>query len=333
MNKFKTLGKNEKIADIIENKDATKLNIHGRPITQKGRLDGFMIQLGNVLTEDMKKGCVYFSEEIYCPRTKENIEQLKDLAGHLTNLEGLDISYMPEIKEMNLSLNEELKTIDINQSGIESLKTTFNTKLERLRIDDCENLKEIKAHEMLSLQTLIVRNTPIENIGVEANYKLERVTLRNVPMSSLDVTCNNKLKELYVENTHMTSLDVTKNENLARLSVSGNQMKDIDVTNNKHLYMFDVSHTPMKSVDISQNKELESLYCHDTKIASLDTSNNYKLGFIIPNADIKQLDISNNPDLYLDNLKEKGIELTNLADDIQDIEPTQKKEQDNAYTL
>ncbi|MBR4733445.1 MAG: leucine-rich repeat domain-containing protein [Lachnospiraceae bacterium] len=218
----------------------------------------------------------------------QSIETLKGIE-YFTELTSLYCNGS-KITELDLTNSKKLKTIEIKNTTLSTIKLDGLTELVTLSLDSNEltslelpeapSLKTIKCNYN-KLTSLSVHDFPaLESLSCSNNSVLETLTLNNLPalktlgcqknkLKSLDVTGFPALTSLACGVNEIESLDVSKNSLLVSLSCEDNKLQSLDITENKALKALWCSNNQLESLDPSQNKNLEQLYCGSNPIKDL----------------------------------------------------------------
>lgn len=218
----------------------------------------------------------------------QSIETLKGIE-YFTELTSLYCNGS-KITELDLTNSKKLKTIEIKNTTLSTIKLGGLTELVTLSLDSNE-LTSLELPEAPSLKTincnynkltsLSVHDFPaLESLSCSNNSVLETLTLNNLPalktlgcqknkLKTLDVTGFPALTSLACGVNEIESLDVSKNSLLVSLSCEDNKLQSLDVTENKALKSLWCSNNQLTSLDPSQNKNLEQLYCGSNPIKDL----------------------------------------------------------------
>jgi leucine rich repeat protein len=216
-----------------------------------------------------------------------NCFNLKKINIYNCQLEELDLSSQVNLEYLEVSGNDSLHTLDLNNCvKLDSIDVSRNS-ITQLNISNCKKLRYLDcSYNKLSELEL---NNPL----------LCTLYCDNNEISKLDVTNFKELKHLYCEGNNLSELDVSKCKELEQLSCGFNNLSELNVRQNSKLYFIECGGNNLQSIDLSKNQELEDFRCEDSPIKELDISHCPKLEHInIYGSQITTIDISHLDKLY-----------------------------------
>ncbi|WP_377712960.1 matrixin family metalloprotease [Pseudofulvibacter geojedonensis] len=177
------------------------------------------------------------------------------------NLTDLNITNLTNLKRLEAGLNN-LGTIDLtNNNKLENLQVQY-TNLAALDISNLEDLKILRVFNN-QLSSLDLTNSPL----------LVYLDMRgNTNVSSLDLTHNSLLNYANLQQMSLTSLDLISNTNLNTLLVDYNELTALDVSSNTVLETLDVELNNLATITFGENTQLNELNLGQNKLTSLDVS-------------------------------------------------------------
>ena len=146
----------------------------------------------------------------------------------------------PQLKNLDISKNVELKKLDCFNTGLTHLDVSNNTKLTDL---------------MCSANDII-------HLDVSKNIELKNLNCRSNKIKHLDVSKNVKLHYLECCSYMLTCLDVSKNPALERLICGDSRLNRLNVSNNVHLKDLDCANSKLSASAL--NALFKSLPVNDT---------------------------------------------------------------------
>lgn len=297
----------------------------------------------------MLKGCEMSSVDLtMCPNlqvidlsnmrylNKFNIEGLDKIETFTLNASACkkpDLSDLPSsVKELGLS---ELQIESIDLSRWPNLKN-LNLQLNWLSAVDLSALSNLRYLELSS-------NADLAAIDLSGCPLLETVSLGHTPLTQIDLAGLSNLREFYAPRTKITSFDASPaSATLEVLNIFSNfDLKELNITGCSALKELSISDTGIASIDLTLCPALQSLQCSNTPMATIDLSvlpdlttfvcsfGNNVTSLIFPSesSNLKSIKIDNMPLTSLDmgklpSLRELWIVATDLERlDISGINP------------
>ena len=226
------------------------------------------------------------------------------------------------LKELNLSQNKELVTLDCSENNLTQLELSQNAELTYL---DCsENkLTQLNLPSSAKLEKLICYDNQLSALDVNSLGYLTNLSCGKNPLGTLDVSNLTLLKSLACYENGLTALNVENNSYLKDLSCGGNQLTVLDLSHNPNLTELYCSDNQLSRLDLRQNKELTTLQCFQNKLEHLDVSQSTKLQAIqcadnqltsldvTKNKALKELDCARNQLVELDTRNNAALEKLN----------------------
>lgn len=216
-----------------------------------------------------------------------NCFNLKKINIYNCQLEELDLSSQVNLEYLEVSGNDSLHTLDLNNCvKLDSIDVSRNS-ITQLNINNCKKLRYLDCSGN-KLSELELNNPLLCTLYCYINE-----------ISKLDVGNFKELKHLYCEGNNLSELDVSKCKELERLSCGFNNLSELNVRQNSKLYFIECGGNNLQSIDLSKNQELEDFRCEDSPIKELDISHCPKLEHIdIYGSQITTIDISHLDKLY-----------------------------------
>ena len=217
----------------------------------------------------------------------------------LTDLEYLDISLngtnpdgTPQIREIDLSNNVNLKDFNCERSDIKDINLSGNTALRTLNcsvtgsgilnVSSCTNLDSLEAFGKAVTELNVTGCTnlrylrygrSLSRVDLSTNINLE--TYWATHLTDLDVSHNTELRILNLESRNSSIFSVTGIPNLTKLEellIRGGTTS-LDLSQNKELEILDCQFNQLSSLDLSQQSKLRRLLCGDNLLESLNINN------------------------------------------------------------
>lgn len=216
-----------------------------------------------------------------------NCFNLKKINIYNCQLEELDLSSQVNLEYLEVSGNDSLHTLDLNNcTKLDSIDVSGNS-ITQLDISNCKKLRYLDCSD--NKLSELELNNPL----------LYALYCYNNEISKLDVGNLKELKYLYCSGNNLSELDISKCKKLEQLTCGFNNLSELNVRQNSKLYFIECGGNNLQSIDLSKNQELEDFRCEDSPIKELDISHCPKLEYInIYGSQITTIDISHLDKLY-----------------------------------
>ena len=133
-----------------------------------------------------------------------------------TKLEKIYFSGNDSLRKLDLSHNNKLNVLRLENTNIEKLNLSNNTNLEYGELWN-NKLKEINLKNCKNLAKLNVDSNKLKSIDLKDCVNLDKFSCSDNELEKLDISNNKKLNYLNLRNNRLQSLDTTKNRELDRL--------------------------------------------------------------------------------------------------------------------
>ena len=144
-------------------------------------------------------------------------------AKNTLNSYDFDISMLPELKELDCSVNN-LTTLNLaNNSKLEKLDCSHNY-CTTLDVSHNTKLREFRCN----------KSSRLTGLDVSGNTKLEVLSASNCNLKELDLSNNPELKELHVNDNELLALFLDNNPKLTGLDCSNNLLQRLDLSMCSH---------------------------------------------------------------------------------------------------
>ncbi len=213
---------------------------------------------------------------------------------------------------------KNLKYLDLGHNSIRTIDLSNFSKLEYLNLTE-NGIKSIDLLNNLELRSLYLgENYMLNELNLEGNPNLERLSIVSCSLESLDTHFIPKLNWLYMEFNSFSNIDVSYLPELEFLWTWGNDLEQLNVSNNKKLIGLSIGSDLIEEIDLIENILLRELYISGSPLNDINVTENTELQkLLIWNCQISSLDISQNTNLTLLDL----WDLTNLGQVCTWIEP------------
>ena len=193
-------------------------------------------------------------------------KKLQKIVAQTNALTTLDARNLPELTDLYLWGNHDLKSIDVSK----------NPKLEFLSASHCK-LTALDVSHNRKLVKLYVDDNQLTALDVRSNYMLKKLGCYENQITALDLSSNVALEYLGVNDNPITELNLHPLSNLQDLSCSKMQLKKLDVDRCPELRRLYCNDNQIETLDLRSNKKLETLYCQNNRLSWLDLSSNTAL--------------------------------------------------------
>ena len=193
-------------------------------------------------------------------------KKLQKIVAQTNALTTLDTRNLPELTDLYLWGNHDLKSIDVSKNTKLEFLSAAHGKLTSLNVSNNRKLVE-----------LYVYNNQLTALDVRSNYMLKRLGCYENQLTALDLSSNVSLEYLGVNDNPITELNLHPLSNLQDLSCSKMQLKKLDVDRCPKLRRLYCNDNQIETLDLRSNKKLETLYCQNNRLSWLNLSSNTAL--------------------------------------------------------
>lgn len=193
-------------------------------------------------------------------------KKLQKIVAQTNALTTLDTRNLPELTDLYLWGNHDLKSIDVSK----------NTKLEFLSASHCK-LTSLNVSNNRKLVKLYVDDNQLTALDVRSNYMLKKLGCYENQITALDLSSNVSLEYLGVNDNPITELNLHPLSNLQELSCYKMKLTKLDVSRCTELRRLYCNDNQIETLDLRSNKKLQTLYCQNNRLSWLDLSSNTAL--------------------------------------------------------
>ena len=193
-------------------------------------------------------------------------KKLQKIVAQTNALTTLDTRNLPELTDLYLWGNHDLKSIDVSK----------NTKLEFLSVSHCK-LTSLNVSNNRKLVKLYVDDNQLTALDVRSNYMLKKLGCYENQLTALDLSSNVALEYLVVNDNPITELNLHPLSNLQELSCYKMKLTKLDVSRCTELRRLYCNDNQIETLDLRSNKKLQTLYCQNNRLSWLDLSSNTAL--------------------------------------------------------
>ena len=265
----------KKTLNLEQNSRVEKLNCSGNQLTDlwfhKGSLLRYLDCSVNQFTAlNLSKNPEL--TELYCSSNKLTSldlsanKKLQKIVAQTNALTTLDTRNLPELTDLYLWGNHDLKSIDVSKS----------TKLEFLSVSHCK-LTSLDVSNNRKLVKLYVDDNQLTALDVRSNYMLKKLGCYENQITALDLSSNVALEYLGVNDNPITELNLHPLSNLQELSCYKMKLTKLDVSRCTELRRLYCNDNQIETLDLRSNKKLETLYCQNNRLSWLNLSSNTAL--------------------------------------------------------
>ena len=176
-------------------------------------------------------------------------KKLQKIVAQTNALTTLDTRNLPELTDLYLWGNHDLKSIDVSK----------NTKLEFLSVSHCK-LTSLDVSNNRKLVKLYVDDNQLTALDLSYNGALEYLGVNDNPITELNLHPLSNLQELSCYKMKLTKLDVSRCPKLRRLYCNDNQIETLDLRSNKKLETLQCQNNRLSWLDLSSNTALDPRY-------------------------------------------------------------------------
>ncbi len=262
--------------------------------------------------------------------------------GKNTLLETMDCRWNPDLKELDITNNKELKRFEhdgalivISENGeyIDRISSLFSDQeladyvKSHFDLDKDGNLDE---DEIDAVTEIDISWTEIYSlVGIEIFENLEKlncsntnvyyISFYNTNLKELYAAKNKNLKTINCYNNKLAILDAHENPSLENVSVGRNELTAINVSGCSALKELRCDINKIDKLDLKDLVSLENLYCGANKLKEIDVTENKQLKDLrfysneltsinlSQNAELVYLDCQNNKDLTEIDITNNGL--------------------------
>ena len=193
-------------------------------------------------------------------------KKLQKIVAQTNALTTLDTRNLPELTDLYLWGNHDLKSIDVSK----------NPKLEFLSVSHCK-LTSLNVSNNRKLVKLYVDDNQLTALDVSSNYMLKKLGCYENQLTALDLSSNVALEYLGVNDNPITELNLHPLSNLQELSCYKMKLTKLDVSRCTELRRLYCNDNQIETLDLRSNKKLETLYCQNNRLSWLNLSSNTAL--------------------------------------------------------
>ena len=193
-------------------------------------------------------------------------KKLQKIVAQTNALTTLDTRNLPELTDLYLWGNHDLKSIDVSK----------NPKLEFLSVSHCK-LTSLNVSNNRKLVKLYVDDNQLTALDVRSNYMLKKLGCYENQITALDLSSNVALEYLGVNDNPITELNLHPLSNLQELSCYKMKLTKLDVSRCTKLRRLYCNDNQIETLDLRSNKKLETLQCQNNRLSWLDLSSNTAL--------------------------------------------------------
>ena len=193
-------------------------------------------------------------------------KKLQKIVAQTNALTTLDTRNLPELTDLYLWGNHDLKSIDVSK----------NTKLEFLSVSHCK-LTSLDVSNNRKLVKLYVDDNQLTALDVRSNYMLKKLGCYENQLTALDLSSNVALEYLGVNDNPITELNLHPLSNLQELSCYKMKLTKLDVSRCTELRRLYCNDNQIETLDLRSNKKLKTLYCQNNRLSWLNLSSNTAL--------------------------------------------------------
>jgi Leucine-rich repeat (LRR) protein len=175
------------------------------------------------------------------------------------------------VNGLNLSSNNNLKSLTISSAGLTSLNLSQNTLLENLYISGgiSNNIPTLDLSLNTNLQTIDCPNTSIGSLQLPAATSLTQLNCQSNNLSSLALSLVPNLTSLNASNNSLINLGTNTHNNLITMNINNNSFSGLNLSGYIQLKSLDCSDNSLECLNIKNGNNNQFTY--------LNTKNNFIL--------------------------------------------------------
>jgi Leucine-rich repeat (LRR) protein len=190
---------------------------------------------------------------------------------------------MPDLKEFRMTENDGNSEIDVSQNtkltnlalcscDLPTLDLSNNNQLQTLNLDDTP-VSSIKINPSENLENLYIPNTKLTNFNFGDFPNLSEVDCGKSPFKSVDLSKNTKLNKIYFPWCNLEEIKFAdENPYLAYVQLNSNDLKEVNLSNMPNLQDIKLSNNQLATIDLSNNLKLTNFSCSSNELTNLDIS-------------------------------------------------------------
>ncbi|WP_417598183.1 hypothetical protein [Oceanospirillum sp.] len=233
--------------------------------------------------------------------------EITELDCSLRNIQSADeLFYFPNLRKLDLSLNE-ISWLDIRA----------NSQLESLKLFPSNNLKAMKFSHYPQLRTLALdgRDGEIAEDALKTMPALEELTLGFEDMTKLKIH-QPELRSLSLLNSKSLNKLILNTPSLEDFYSDRSQLKWLDLSSTQKLVNLEVRKTPLQKLTLDTQPDLEKLWLQEGNLTTIELGATPKLKQLaISHQQLKTIDLSQAPnirELELNNNRLTALNLNGL---------------------
>ena len=182
-----------------------------------------------------------------------------------------------KLTSLDLSANKKLQKIVAQTNALTTLDTRNLPELTDLYLWGNHDLKSIDVSKNPKLEFLSVSHCKLTSLDVSHNRKLVKLYVDDNQLTALDLSYNGALEYLGVNDNPITELNLHPLSNLQELSCYKMKLTKLDVSRCPKLRRLYCNDNQIETLDLRSNKKLETLQCQNNRLSWLDLSSNTAL--------------------------------------------------------
>lgn len=204
------------------------------------------------------------------------------------------------IKQLDLSSQNELQMIRFVEVPLTSLDLTSNTKLNEININ-CEKISSIELGNKPELTNFQFASEKLQSLDFTHTPNLSNIYVSSPILNSFVLGTSENLISIDIGRNELTVLDLSKAKNLQYLYIDENQLVNLDLSKLVDLKAIEIGKSNINHLDLSNNPLLTRVY-HSANTWTIAPNNNIEyFGLIsssVENFDFTGLDNAQNISVY-----------------------------------
>lgn len=228
-------------------------------------------------------------------------EELKTIELHQNQLTGLDVSGLVNLENLNVRGNQ-----------LSSLEVSGATALQEINCMS-NQLTSLNISSLVSLKRLVCHFNKLNGLDASGLAALQELNCSANELTSLEVSGCTALQQLHCDSNNLVSLDASNLPSLTNIWCFLNKLETLDVQNSTALEYLYCYMNELETLNVDGAVNLKSLNCFDNKLETLDISSLSSLESLICHTNkLKSLDMSGLSNLQNVDCSENELESVSI---------------------
>lgn len=263
-----------------------------------------------------------------------NLQTIKIDNSRIRNIE---ISELPDLLNLDISQRNDIETLVIKSlPKKEKIDISKNKRVKFVQIVNCENLKSllitksklqsIDLEDVNQLENLELNDNILQEVNLKPLNSLVKLNLRRNQIRTIDFANLINLRLLYLDYNQLEDINLKGLANLEELELNDNSLIIVNLENLQNLKIVNLMTNMIKFVKLYQLPNLYELYLSDNELINLDFSELPNLHELyLSDNELRSIDLSINHLPKLKNLSLSSNNLQEIPENLSDFETTLKE--------